>query len=43
MSNPTLSLPQSSSPTFPTQSDRSDIYIIEEPKIYDDIKGDTAD
>jgi hypothetical protein len=41
-SNPTLSLPQSSS-TFPNLSDQSNTYRIEEPEIYDDSKGDIAD
>jgi hypothetical protein len=35
-SNPTLSLPQSSSPTFPNLSNQNDIYRTEEPEIYDD-------
>ena len=42
-SNPTLSLPQSSS-TFPNLSDQSNTYRIEEPEIYyDNSKGDIAD
>jgi transposase len=41
-SNPTLSLPQSSS-TFANLSNQSDAYRIEESEIYDDSKGDIAD
>jgi hypothetical protein len=41
-SNPTLSLPQSSS-TFPSLSNRSDTYRIEEPEGSHNSKGDIAD
>jgi hypothetical protein len=41
--NPTLSLLQSSSPTFPNLSDQSDNYRIEESEIYYNSKGDIAD
>jgi hypothetical protein len=42
-SNPTLSLPQSLSPTFPTLSDQNDTYRIEEPENFHNSKGDIAD
>jgi hypothetical protein len=42
-SNPTLSLPQSSSPTFPNLSDQSDAYRIEEPETYHNSEYDISD
>jgi hypothetical protein len=41
-SNPTLSLPQSSS-TFSAPSDQRDKYRLEEPENFDNSKGDIAD
>jgi hypothetical protein len=41
--NPTLSLPQSSSPTFPNQPNHTDIYGIEESETYHNRKGDIVD
>jgi len=41
--NPSLSLPQSSSPICPNLSDQSDIYKIEESEIYHNSKGDISD
>jgi hypothetical protein len=42
-SNPTLSLPQSSSPTFPNPSEQSDTHRIEESDIYHNSRGDIAE
>jgi hypothetical protein len=42
-SNPILSLPQSSSSTFPGPSNKIATYRIEEPEDYHDDKGDIAD
>jgi hypothetical protein len=41
--NSTLPLPQSSSPTFTTLSDRSDIYRIKEPDTHHNSKGNIVD
>jgi hypothetical protein len=42
-SNPTISLPQSSSFTFPNLSNQSDTYRIEESQSFHNSKGDIAD
>jgi hypothetical protein len=43
LSNPTISLPSSSSSTFPVPSDQSNTYRKEEPENYHNSEGDIAD